>query len=268
MPICYDQAVAFYDATRGYRDGVAERYRDAFLDVTGADLSSRILELGIGTGLIAQAFIAAGHNYAGVDLSRAMMREVARKLNDARPPLLVQADIRHLPFAAASYDIVQAVRVFHHLDDWRGCIDEARRLLKPGGALLIAENIAPAESDTPPWALVQIKWDEILRGLGVGDRGLQRDIRLADEVMVDYMRASGARASTGQSVGIPREAGILPHDGGAPGQATVQQRLGARRKRPIARRYARCAAGWNGNARRLMKWRSGKMIFRAVIGRW
>ncbi len=267
MPINYDQAVAYYDATRGYRDGVAERYRDAFLDVTGADPSSRILELGIGTGLIAQAFIAAGHNYAGVDLSRAMMREVARKLNDARRPLLVQADIRTLPFAAASYDIVQAARVFHHLDDWRGCIDEARRLLKPGGALLIAENVAPAESDRPPWALVQIKWDEILRGLGVGDRGLQRDIRLADEVMVDFMRASGATASLVNLLEYIEK------------PVSCRMMVERRAKLMFSSDWALAEKTHREAIRALRRWLEQeceapdemverKMIFRAVIGRW
>lgn len=123
-----------------------------------------------------------------------MMREVGRKLDAARPPHLVQAHIRSLPFVPASFDIVHAVRVFHHLEDWRGCIDEARRLLKLGGSLLIVEIVAPDEAQPPPWALVQAAWDEILRGLRMGDQGGRREMRMADQVMVEYLRAGGAAA--------------------------------------------------------------------------
>ena len=59
MPVSYDHAVEFYDETRGYREGVVVRYRDALLAQTGADPSARILELGIGSGLIAQPFLRA-----------------------------------------------------------------------------------------------------------------------------------------------------------------------------------------------------------------
>ena len=158
MAINYDQAVAFYDETRGYRDGVVERYRDALFHHIGADPSARILEMGIGSGLIAQAFLRTARDYYGIDLSLGMMRLIGGKLEECRRPLLAQADCAKLPFAAASFDLVHAVRVFHHLADWRDCIDEARRLLRAGGVLVIVENLPPAEAEPPPWAVVQEKW--------------------------------------------------------------------------------------------------------------
>ena len=196
MAINYDQAVAFYDETRGYRDGVVERYRDALLDHAGAAPSARILELGIGSGLIAQAFLRKSLDYYGIDFSLGMMRLIRGKLEDDRRPLLAQADCANLPFAAASFDLVHAARVFHHLADWRDCIDEARRLLRAGGALVIVENLPPADAEPPPWAVVQEKWDEILRRLGVGDDGIEHGIWLTDEAMSRYIFSTGASAET------------------------------------------------------------------------
>ena len=95
-----------------------------------------------------------------------MMRLISGKLQDGRRPLLAQADCANLPFADASFDLVHAVRVFHHLADWRDCIDEARRLLRAGGALVIVENLPPAKAEPPPWAVVQETWDQILRRVG------------------------------------------------------------------------------------------------------
>lgn len=194
MPINYDRAVGFYDATRGYRDGVVERYRAALFDFTGADASARILELGIGSGLIAQAFYPLAPQYVGIDYSLGMMRLISNKLDGGLRSQLARADARHLPFSADCFDLVHAVRVFHHLQDWRECIDEARRLLRRGGALVIVENIPPDGAGRPPWAIVQDKWDEILGGLGVEDDGADHGIWLTDDAMRHYIESTGGRA--------------------------------------------------------------------------
>jgi len=196
MPVNYDNAVDFYDATRGYRAGVVERYRDALLECLDADASATMLEVGIGSGLIARAFYPVMQRYVGIDYSLGMMRLIRGKLAGGPRPLLAQADARYLPFAAASFDIVHAVRVFHHLSDWRESIDEARRLLRTGGALVIVENIPPAGASPPPWGIVQDKWDEILRRLGVGDDGIRHGIWLTDESMSEYIRSTGATAKS------------------------------------------------------------------------
>ena len=193
MPVNYDEAVEFYDATRGYRPGVVERYRRALLARTGFDASARFLELGIGSGLIARAFMPDARRYAGIDASLGMMRLIEGKLGGGRAPMLAQADAKNLPFAAGRFDIIHAVRVFHHLAAWRACIDEARRVLAAGGILVVVENMAPAEAEPPPWAVVQAKWDEILRGMGVDGENADEGIWLTDEAMRHYLEAAGAR---------------------------------------------------------------------------
>ena len=87
------------------------------------------------------------------------------------------------------------MRVFHHVEDWRAGIDEARRVLAAGGVMLIVENVPPDGAEPPPWAQVQKRWDEILRGMGIGAAGKRRDIRMADDIMLEYIRATGADAA-------------------------------------------------------------------------
>lgn len=267
MPINYDNAVEFYDATRGYRDGVVERYRDALFALSGADASARILELGIGSGLIARAFQPAERRYVGIDYSLGMMRLIAGKLAGGESPLLAQADARHLPFIVGCFDIVQAVRVFHHLPDWRDCIDEARRLLKPGGALVIVENIAPADSERPPWAIVQDNWDEILRRLGVEEDGADQGIWLTDEAMRQYIESMGAQVDvvdllrylekpvSSRVMVERRAAGMFSSDWRLP-EATHQE----------ASRALRAWLESDCEAPDTMVER--EMIFRALIARW
>lgn len=190
----YDRAVSYYDETRGFRAGVSERYRQAALNLIDADAGTRYLELAIGTGLIGLSFIGAGDRYIGVDISRGMMRCIAPKLEGRAEPRLAQADITvALPFAAASFDIVQAIRVFHMLVDWRACIDEARRVLAPGGHLLIVEHHAPPDSgDPPPWARVQAQWDTILQGLGVDSASRRNEAYPSEAMLLRHLQAIGA----------------------------------------------------------------------------
>ena len=190
----YDRAVAYYDETRRFRDGVADRYRIALRRYLQVDAPAPILELAVGTGLLGAAFIAAGDDYVGVDISRGMMGRIPPKLSNGAATRLAQADIaRALPFADASFALVHAVRVFHLLDDWHRCIRESRRVLRPGGRLLIVRNAAPdAVAPDPPWAIVQQQWDRILKALGVGDPGIRHGIRRTDEMMMSYLGSLGA----------------------------------------------------------------------------
>lgn len=267
MAINYDQAVAFYDETRGYRDGVVERYRDALLDQTGADRSARILEMGIGSGLIAQAFLRVAQDYCGIDLSLGMMRLIRGKLEDCRRPRLAQADCANLPFAAASFDLVHAVRVFHHLADWRDCIDEARRLLRVGGALVIVENLPLAEAEPPPWAVVQEKWDQILRCLGVGDDGIRHGVWLTDEAMSRYIESTGAATENVELLRYlekPVSARVMVERRVA-GMFSSDWRLPAATHREAARQLVDWLERECEAADELVE---REMSFRAVIARW
>ena len=192
----YDTAVPYYDATRGFRPDVSRRYRNAILQLTSTEPAARFLELGIGTGLIGLPFIAAGTNYVGVDFSRGMLRQIAPKLDDQPQPALAQVDITEaLPFAADSFDLVQAVRVFHLLGDWRRCISESRRVLKPNGTLVIVEIRTPNDAASPPpWSVVQDKWHQILRDLGVNSETMLHGNGLTEAQTAEYICAIGGEA--------------------------------------------------------------------------
>ena len=192
----YDQAVSYYDETRGFRPGVSERYRLALRQIIGASADFRFLELAIGTGLIGLPYIIAGDDYVGVDISRAMMRQIPAKLKASAPPALAQADItRALPFADGSFDIVQAVRVFHLLGDWRRCISESRRVLKPGGRLVIVEIRTPSDTASPPpWAIVHHKWGEILSDLGIASEDIRHGNGLTEAMVAAHIQTVGGAA--------------------------------------------------------------------------
>ena len=144
-PVSFDRAAEYYDTTRGYADGSAERIRDAIVAYASAGRDTRFLELGVGTGRIALPFIRAGYDYTGVDISPAMMARLADKLaGDSGAAAyrfqLHEADITALPFEAQRFDVIIAVHVLHLVADWQRAIQEARRVLRPGGWLLCGSD--------------------------------------------------------------------------------------------------------------------------------
>jgi ubiquinone/menaquinone biosynthesis C-methylase UbiE len=207
MPgIAFDQAAEYYDHTRGFREGVAEQIRDAILAYTGATLSTRFLELGVGTGRIALPFILAGYDFTGIDLSQPMMDRLESKLRDEpatpgqpRRYALFQGDVTDLPFAGNSFDVIIAVHVLHLVDGWQKALDEARRVLRRSGFLMLSheeQKLATIDPETPN---VNRQWYKILEDLGVKHAELQPGIRPQwdranrDSRLVDYLRELGAQ---------------------------------------------------------------------------
>jgi len=87
------------------------------------------LEIGVGTGLFAQAL---GIN-EGIEPSAAM-----RKKAELRGVRVIEALAEALPFACESFDLVLMVTVDCFLKDIQKAYQEAHRILKPGGSLIVA----------------------------------------------------------------------------------------------------------------------------------
>jgi len=168
----FDRAAEYYDSTRGFPPGVAERIRDAIVAYTHADAQTRFLELGVGTGRIALPFIRAGYDFTGVDIAQPMMDQLERKLAaDANRQdyhyRLAQADVCDLPFPDESFDVAIAVHVLHLVDNWRQALDEACRVVRrPGSRLLIAADEPAEDGGQSADRLVNAQWDAILHELG------------------------------------------------------------------------------------------------------
>jgi SAM-dependent methyltransferase len=206
-PVSFDRAAEYYDTTRGYADGSAERIRDAIVAYTGVGRDTRFLELGVGTGRIALPFIRAGYDYTGVDISAAMMARLAGKLADdagvaAYRYQLREADITELPFEAARFNVIIAVHVLHLVEDWQRAVQEARRVLRPGGWLLcgsdetLGEDASSDDLSLPAPLRVRRKWWELRRDLGVARPDGRSNLRSRDTQLIEYLHASGATVDT------------------------------------------------------------------------
>jgi SAM-dependent methyltransferase len=96
--------------------------------------TARILEVGCGTGQWLAELGSEGQLF-GLDFSAGMLRQA---LHIAPGAGLARGEAAQLPFPAATFDLVYCVNAFHHFESKPEFIGQARRLLRPGGALAIA----------------------------------------------------------------------------------------------------------------------------------
>jgi len=137
----FDQRVSLrYDALRGHPAEVSGVIGAALADAVG--IGARVLEPGVGTGRIAKPLLAAGCTVVGIDLSASMLGGLAK---DQLPGLgLVQGDITRLPFCADAFDAALCVHVLHLVDS-QLVLGSLQRLVRPGGAIILARDwIDPA----------------------------------------------------------------------------------------------------------------------------
>ncbi len=133
MPVKYDEIAPRYDAryAANQLDGVAGLLRRVAAEAGGGQ--ARALEVGCGTGHWLSVLEADTRQVFGLDLSAGMLRQARRQAPRAA---LAQGQAGALPFAGASFDLILCVNALHHFPDPRAFIGEARRLLRPGGALV------------------------------------------------------------------------------------------------------------------------------------
>jgi ubiquinone/menaquinone biosynthesis C-methylase UbiE len=114
--------------------------RPAVLDLAGDVAGRRILDVGCGAGPLLAALRDRGAIVTGVDPS-AKMLELARQRLGAGAALH-QAGLGGdpMPFSDGAFDDAIACLVLHYLKDWKTPLTELRRVLAPGGRLMVAVN--------------------------------------------------------------------------------------------------------------------------------
>ena len=109
--------------------------------------SDRVLDVATGTGHTALAFAPHVREVVGCDLTPEMLAE-AEKLRAARGVMnltLTTCSALDLPFADGEFDVVTCRRAAHHFSDVRRALREMRRVLKPGGRLIVDDRSVPED---------------------------------------------------------------------------------------------------------------------------
>jgi len=126
------------DAYARYRGGFPSELFERLTEKAGGrEEPLRILDVGCGTGALANEFARRGGDVLGVDPSEELLGEAERAARDENLPVrYVAGRAESLSLEEASFDLATAARCWHWLDRDRAA-QELRRVLRPGGFLAI-----------------------------------------------------------------------------------------------------------------------------------
>jgi len=129
------------------------------------------LDIGTGTGEMLLHFADQIDQGEGIDASREMLAVARASLEaaSANHCHVRQGDLYSLPYDANAFDIILIHQVLHYVDDLKGAIAEAARVLRPGGTLLIA--------DFAPHAVEELRTAHQHRRLGFADQDIAVELR-------------------------------------------------------------------------------------------
>lgn len=141
-----EDSQTFFGRMAGQWDNVrTELFGTKFTPLGMLALLSRewtVIDLGCGTGNAAELLAPVVRRVIAVDRSAPMLSAAKKRLGGFGNVEFVQGEVGSLPLADASADCAVCVLVLHHVDDVKAALNDVRRVLKPGGKLLIVDMIA------------------------------------------------------------------------------------------------------------------------------
>lgn len=181
-PYGWDERVEAWEEVAASESFLAIRNRIVELAEPRAD--DLVVDLGAGTGLLALALAPHVRELVAVDISERMLERLddaaaAEGVHNVEP---LVADLRRLPLDDESATLVVSNYAFHHLDDTGKelALSEARRILRPGGRLVLCDMMFSLSLERRNRRLVLEKVAGLLRR---GPRGVIRIVRNAVRVL-------------------------------------------------------------------------------------
>jgi ubiquinone/menaquinone biosynthesis C-methylase UbiE len=161
-----------------------QRLRDRICELAELAADDRAVDLGAGTGLLALALAPTVAEVIAVDISSRMLEHLRMRADaDAVQNVLpIVADLRRLPLDDDSATLVVSNYAFHHLDDAGKelALSEARRVLEPGGRLVICDMMFSLSLEPRDRRLITQKLAALARR---GPTGLLRIARNAGRLL-------------------------------------------------------------------------------------
>ncbi|MTD58379.1 class I SAM-dependent methyltransferase [Amycolatopsis pithecellobii] len=147
------------------------RHEAAYLALLPQCAGAIVLEAGCGEGYGAALIARRAAHVLALDYDEPTVRHVARRYPELS---VVQGNLAFLPLGSSTVDVVANFQVIEHLWDQAGFLAECRRVLRPGGRLIVTTpnrlTFTP-DSDTPlnPYhtrELAPSELDSLLREAG------------------------------------------------------------------------------------------------------
>jgi ubiquinone/menaquinone biosynthesis C-methylase UbiE len=105
----------------------------------------RALDAGTGTGALAFALAPLVREVVGVDLVPELLEEARLRARSVPNAEFVEGDVTKLAFESASFDLAASASTIHHVTRPELLVAELARVTKPGGTILVVDQIAPVD---------------------------------------------------------------------------------------------------------------------------
>jgi demethylmenaquinone methyltransferase/2-methoxy-6-polyprenyl-1,4-benzoquinol methylase len=196
----FDRSAEHYDRACGIMSfGSGQSYRRDALQRAGLRPGMHVLDVGTGTGLLAREIVhllGPSGRVVGLDPSWNMMAAGRRALNLR----FVQGLGERLPFPDSRFDFLTMGYALRHVPDLDQAFDEYRRVLKPGGRLLLLEITRPAS--TLGLALARIYFGTVIpiaTRIGTGSANAAELMRFYWETIAQCVPPKTVLASLGRA---------------------------------------------------------------------
>jgi ubiquinone/menaquinone biosynthesis C-methylase UbiE len=201
--IRFDRAVEFYDQTRA----ISEESMERTVELLASELGGRghVLEVGVGTGLLALPLHERGIDVTGLDLAEPMLARLIAKAGGRTPFPLALGDATRMPFRGGSFGGAYLRWVLHLIPDWRAAVAEVVRVIRPGGVFVASlgghggprEEISDrfAEETGLDLGLVGLDWgasdelDEVMTRLGCNPREIPQLREVVDHTLESFIES-------------------------------------------------------------------------------
>lgn len=171
------------------------RRRSIVRDAVGVEAGERVLDLGCGPGFYVaelQQQVGPEGSVVGIDMSAPMLALAARRTEGRDNVELHEASATDLPFEDARFDAAVCVQVLEYVADVDAALAECRRVLRPGGRLVVWDvdwaTASMHSADPPRMDRVLEAWDRHLahRSLPRTLTGSLRDAGFEDVSLVGH----------------------------------------------------------------------------------
>ena len=142
----FQQVAESWDSVRAMHVS-QQRVEEALLEIVGEDFDGELLDIGTGTGRILEVLASRVSRGVGIDMSSDMLSVARTNLErtDLKHIHVRKGDMYQLPLEDDSFDLAILHMVLHYSDNPAEAIQEASRVLRPDGRLIVVDFAAHAE---------------------------------------------------------------------------------------------------------------------------
>ena len=134
----YDSFAAAYSASNEINCFNAYYARPEMIRLAGDVAGMEILDAGCGSGPLMEALRGRDAVVSGFDLSLAMVELARQRLGEDADVRVADLGAPPLPYPDDAFDLLVASLSLHYVKDWASALCQLRRVLKPGGRLIVS----------------------------------------------------------------------------------------------------------------------------------